>query len=164
MEVVLIAAIARNNAIGKNNQLLWHLPDDFKYFKTQTTGHYIIMGRKTFESFPKPLPNRMHVIITRQKEYHVPENCLVVHTVDEAFQLCKEQAQRKVYVIGGAQIYEQTMKMATALEITHVDTELEGDAFFPTIDSSQWQKQMVAAHPIDEKHAFAFDIIAYKKK
>lgn len=164
MEIVLIAAIAKNNAIGKDNKLLWHLPDDFKYFKAQTTGHHIIMGRKTFETFPKPLPNRTHIIITSQKEYVVPENCYVVNSVADALHLCKEHQQQKVYVIGGGQIYEQMMDDATGLEITHVDTTPDADAFFPQIDPEKWQAVSVVAHDRDEKHLYAFNITVYKKK
>jgi len=164
MEIILIAAIAKNNAIGKDNALLWHLPDDFKFFKTQTTGHYIIMGRKTFESFPKPLPNRTHIIISRQKDYQVPEHCYVVDSVAAAIAFCEKQGQQQVYVIGGAQIYEQTMQVATALEITHVEADIEGDAFFPSIEADVWQPTSIVKHPVDEKHAYAFEIIRYQKK
>ena len=94
--IILIAAISKNNEIGKSNQLLWHLPDDFKRFKTLTTGHYIIMGRKTFESFPKPLPNRTHIIITRQKNYAV-ENCIVVPSLEEALKVCPKNED--IYII-----------------------------------------------------------------
>lgn len=164
MEIVLIAAIAKNNAIGKDNKLLWHLPDDFKHFKAQTTGHYIIMGRKTFETFPKPLPNRTHIIITNQKDYVVPENCYIVNSVADALHLCKEHQQQKVYVIGGGQIYEQMMNVATRLEITHVDVTPDADAFFPQIDPEKWQPVSVVTHAIDEKHLYAFNITVYKKK
>jgi dihydrofolate reductase len=106
--ITLIAAAAENNALGKDNDLLWHLPEDFKRFKQITSGHFIIMGRKTFESFPKPLPNRTHIIITRQEEYLV-EGCLVVHSLEEALEIAPQNEE--VFIIGGAQIYEQALPL-----------------------------------------------------
>lgn len=96
--ITIIAAAAENNALGKNNDLVWHLPDDFKRFKELTSGHYIIMGRKTFESFPKPLPNRIHIVITRQQNYH-PQGCIVVNSMEEALKLAKNDPTP--YIIGG---------------------------------------------------------------
>ena len=107
--ITLIAAAAENNALGKDNDLLWHLPEDFKRFKQITSGHYIIMGRKTFESFPKPLPNRTHIIITRQKEY-LADGCLVVHSLEEALEISPQNEE--VFIIGGAQIYKQALPFA----------------------------------------------------
>ena len=107
--ITLIAAAAENNALGKDNQLVWHLPDDFKRFKQITSGHYIIMGRKTFESFPKPLPNRTHVIITRQKNYKV-DGCIVVNSIEDAIKVCPKEEE--VFIIGGADIYNQSIDFA----------------------------------------------------
>ena len=129
--LTLIVAASENNAIGKNNGLLWHLPDDFKHFKQTTTGHYIIMGRKTFESFPKPLPNRTHVIITRQSDYKVPENCIVVSSLQKALKSCPENEE--VFIIGGGEIYKQAMPLADKIELTRVHTTLDADTFFPEI-------------------------------
>lgn len=115
--ITLIAAAAENNALGKNNDLLWHLPDDFKRFKALTTGHHIIMGRKTFESFPKPLPNRTHIIITRNTNYH-PNDCIVVNSLEEALDFCKNEEQ--TYIIGGGEIYKQSLPFADKIELTRV--------------------------------------------
>ncbi|KGO88323.1 dihydrofolate reductase [Flavobacterium suncheonense] len=160
--LTLIVAAAENNAIGKNNGLLWHLPDDFKHFKQTTTGHYIIMGRKTFESFPKPLPNRTHVIITRQSDYKVPENCIVVSSLQKALKSCPENEE--VFIIGGGEIYKQAMPLADKIELTRVHTTLDADTFFPEIGSADWQLVSEQFHPKDEKHAFSFTFLTYRRK
>ena len=156
--IILIAAISKNNEIGKSNQLLWHLPDDFKRFKTLTTGHYIIMGRKTFESFPKPLPNRTHIIITRQKNYAV-ENCIVVPSLEEALKVCPKNED--IYIIGGGEIYKQSIDFADKLEITLVDNDFEADAFFPEIDKNKWKLDFEEFHPKDERHLYDFTFLTY---
>ena len=156
--IILIAAISKNNEIGKSNQLLWHLPDDFKRFKTLTTGHYIIMGRKTFESFPKPLPNRTHIIITRQKNYAV-ENCIVVSSLEEAIKVCPKNED--IYIIGGGEIYKQSIDFADKLEITLVDNDFEADTFFPEIDENKWKLDFEEFHPKDEKHLYDFTFLTY---
>ena len=115
--ITIIAAVAENNALGKNNDLLWHLPKDFKRFKEITSGHYIIMGRKTFESFPKPLPNRTHVIISRQQNY-APEGCIVVDSLEKAIAICPKNED--VFIIGGGEIYSQSINIAHKLDITKV--------------------------------------------
>ncbi|TDP58635.1 dihydrofolate reductase [Flavobacterium dankookense] len=156
--IILIAAISKNNEIGKNNQLLWHLPDDFKRFKTLTTGHYIIMGRKTFESFPKPLPNRTHIIISRQKNYEV-ENCIVVSSLEEAIKVCPKNED--IYIIGGGEIYKQSIDFADKLEITVVDHNFEADTFFPEIDENKWKIDFEEFHPKDERHLYDFTFLTY---
>ena len=125
--ITLIAAAAENNALGKDNQLIWHLPDDFKRFKEITSSHYIVMGRKTFESFPKPLPNRTHVIITRQKEF-LAEGCIVVNSIEKAIEACPKEEE--VFVIGGAEIYRQSIGFADKIELTRVHDTFEADAYF----------------------------------
>lgn len=151
--ITLIAAVAENNALGKNNDLLWHLPDDFKRFKQLTSHHYIVMGRKTFESFPKPLPNRTHVIITRQKNYQ-HEGCIVVGNLEEAIAACPKD--ETIYIIGGGEIYKQSIAMADCIELTRVHTSLEADTFFPEIDTSKWQLTFEEFHSADEKHQYSF--------
>jgi len=156
--ITLIAAVAENNALGKDNQLLWHLPDDFKRFKNLTSGHYIIMGRKTFESFPKPLPNRTHVIITRQKDY-APEGCIIVHSLQEAIAICPKE--QEVFVIGGGEIYTQSITVADKIDITKVHHQFEADTFFPEIDLKQWKLAFEEFHAKDEKHDFDFTFLTY---
>ncbi|MBD3723281.1 MAG: dihydrofolate reductase [Flavobacteriaceae bacterium] len=160
--LTIIAAAAENNALGKDNDLVWHLPDDFKRFKTLTSGHYIVMGRKTFESFPKPLPNRTHVIITRQKDYIVPEGCIVVDTIEKAINSCPENEE--VFIIGGGEIYKQSINIANKIELTRVHTEVEADTFFPEIDENNWKLIEEEYHPKDEKHQFNFTYLTYIRK
>ena len=159
--IIAIAAIGLNNELGKDNQLIWHLPNDFKRFKTLTTGHYIIMGRKTFESFPKPLPNRTHVIITRQKNY-VAENCIVVDSLKKAIAICPKDED--VYVIGGGEIYKQSIEHVDKLEITRVYHSFEADTFFPEIDTTKWELVSEEFHAKDEKHAYDFCFQTYVSK
>jgi dihydrofolate reductase len=159
--LTLIAATSTNNALGKDNQLVWHLPLDFKRFKTLTSEHYIIMGRKTFESFPKPLPNRTHVIITRNKNYDAPEGCLVVSSLEKAIEVCPKNEE--VFIIGGGEIYKQSIDVADKIELTRVHTEVEADAFFPEIDSNKWKLVFEEQHTKDEKHAFDFTFLTYEK-
>ncbi|MFN7676458.1 dihydrofolate reductase [Flavobacterium sp.] len=159
--ITIIAAIAENNALGKDNQLLWHLPDDFKRFKNITTGHYIIMGRKTFESFPKPLPNRTHVIISRQKNYS-QLNCIVVTSLQKAIEACPKNEE--VFIIGGGEIYNQSIAIADKLDITRVNHSFEADTFFPEIDMSKWKLIFNEFHPKDEKHKFDFSFETFIRK
>jgi dihydrofolate reductase len=157
---ILIAAAAENNALGKDNQLVWHLPDDFKRFKQLTTGHYIVLGRKTFESFPKPLPNRTHVIITRQKNYKA-EGCIIVYSVEEAMKVVPKN--ETIFIIGGAEIYKQTIDFADKIELTRVHTSVDADAFFPEIDSDKWILKEEEFHPKDEKHTYDFTFQTFLK-
>ena len=159
--ITLIAAVAENNALGKNNQLLWHLPDDFKRFKNVTSGHYIIMGRKTFESFPKPLPNRTHVIITRQKDY-TSENCIVVDSLQKAIAVCPKDEE--IFIIGGGEIYNQSIETANKLDITRLHHTFEADTFFPEINLNKWKLASTEFHPKDEKHRFDFTFETYLRK
>ena len=159
--LTLIAATSTNNALGKDNQLVWHLPDDFKRFKALTSEHYIIMGRKTFESFPKPLPNRTHVIITRQSDYIAPEGCMVVSSLEKAIEVCPKNEE--IFIIGGGEIYKQSIYMADKVELTRVHTTVEADTFFPEINPEHWELVFEEQHPKDEKHAFDFTFQTFIK-
>lgn len=156
----MIAAVGENNALGKDNDLLWHLPDDFKRFKQITSGHYIIMGRKTFESFPKPLPNRTHVIITRQKNYH-PEGCIIVDSMEKAIEACPKD--ETIFIIGGGEIYTLGMDFADTIELTRVHENFEADTFFPEIDNTKWKLTSEEHHPADERHKFNFTYQTFLK-
>ena len=158
---IMIAAAAENNALGKDNEMVWHLPDDFKRFKQLTTGHHIIMGRKTFESFPKPLPNRTHIVITRQKDYH-PENCIVVGNIKEAIE--KAPQNEDVYIIGGGEIYNLGLLFADKIELTRVHSEFEADAFFPEMNPEEWELAREEFHSKDEKHNFDFTFQTFIRK
>ena len=159
--VIMIAAVAENNALGKNNELLWHLPNDFKRFKSLTTNHHILMGRKTFESFPKPLPNRVHVVITRQKDYN-PEGCIVVDSIEKAIAVCPENED--LYIIGGGEIYNLGMEHADILEITKVHHSFDADAYFPEIDKTDWQLVESEESFKDEKHLYDYTYETYIRR
>lgn len=159
--IIQIAAAAENNALGKDNKLVWHLPDDFKRFKQITSGHYIILGRKTFESFPKPLPNRTHVIITRNKDYKA-DDCIIVNSIEEALKIIPKEED--TFIIGGAEIYKQSINLTDKIELTRVHTTCEADAFFPEIDEKEWKLIFEEYHPKDEKHNFDFTFLTYVKR
>ena len=161
-ELTIIVAAGENDAIGKDNDLIWHLSDDLKRFKTLTNNHYIIMGRKTFESFPKPLPNRTHVVITRQNDYQVPEGVIIVNSLEDAINAAKNDTQP--FIIGGGEIYKQAMSFADRIEITRVHHEFEADTFFPKIDSSIWKEIDNVFHKKDDKHDYEFSFLTYKRK
>lgn len=162
MKITLIAAAAENNALGKDNDLVWHLPDDFKRFKKLTSHHHIIMGRKTFESFPKPLPNRTHIVITRKSDYDTGEPIIVVNSIEEAIKAVVDD--ENPYIIGGGEIYKLGMEFATHIELTRVHGTFEADAFFPEIDDDTWELLEESYHPKDEKHDYAFTYLTYAKR
>ena len=159
--IIMIAAVSENYALGKDNALLWHLPDDFKRFRQLTTDHHIIMGRKTFESFPKPLPNRTHIIITRQKNYSAPEGCIVVESLSAAMTVLPKNED--AFVIGGGEIYKQALPYTDKIELTKVHGRFEADTFFPELNASEWQLVEKEFHPKDEKHQFDFTYETYLK-
>ena len=159
--VTMIAAAGENNALGKDNDLVWHLPDDFRRFKTLTTGHYIIMGRKTFESFPQPLPNRTHVVITRQKDYH-PEGAVIVHSLEEALKVAQEDPQP--FIIGGGEIFDLGMDVTDKIERTRVHGKFEADAFFPELDLEKWDLISSEYHGKDERHNYDFTFLTYVRR
>jgi len=154
--VILVAAAAENNALGKDGKLLWHLPADFKHFKELTSGHHIIMGRKTFESFPKPLPNRVHIVISRQPDYN-PDGCIVVGSLEQA--IAKVPKDENAFIIGGGEIYNLAIPLADRIELTKVHAHFDADAFFPDIDPTQWKVCREEYHPMDEKHAYDFTFL-----
>jgi len=157
----MIAAAAENNALGKNNELVWHLPNDFKRFKSLTTGHHIIMGRKTFESFPKPLPDRVHIVISRQENYK-PEGCIVADSIEKAIALCPENDDS--YVIGGGEIYNLALPFTDIIELTKVHHTFEADAFFPKINKSEWILVESEENYKDEKHLYDYTYETYIRK
>ncbi|MGD1947977.1 MAG: dihydrofolate reductase [Croceivirga sp.] len=161
-QLIIIAAAAENNALGINNDLPWHLPDDFKRFKQLTTGHKIIMGRKTLESFPKALPHREHVVITRDTNYSPKFQCTLVHSIKEAIDYCA--MDEKAFIIGGGEIYKQSMDFATHIELTRVHHTFEADTFFPEINLEQWQLTHEEFHQKDERHAYGFSYLTYERK
>lgn len=161
-ELTIIVAAAQNDAIGKDNKLIWHLSDDLKRFKNLTNNHHIIMGRKTFESFPKPLPNRTHVVITRQSDYKAPNGVIIVNNIDDAIDACKNDSQP--FIIGGGEIYKQALKIADKIELTRVHENFEADTYFPKIDPSIWKETANVFHTKDEKHKHEFSFLTYVRK
>lgn len=159
--ISLIWAMARNRAIGIDNRLPWHLPADLKRFRNLTTGHHIVMGRKTFESFPKPLPNRTHVIITSDREYRAPAGCLVAHSIDAALALA--QSDSEIFVIGGASLYAQTLPRAHRLYMTLIDTVVEGDAFFPAFDMGEWKETAHEVFARDDQNPYSFSFVTLER-
>jgi dihydrofolate reductase len=159
--LTLIAAAGENNELGKDKDLVWHLPDDFKRFKQLTTGHHIIMGRKTFETFPKTLPRRTHVVVTRKDNYK-KEGVVVVHSLDRAVELSKEDPQP--FVIGGGEIYKLAMDIADRIEITRVHGTFDADTFFPEIDLEKWDLIAEEYHEKDERHNYAFTYLTYDRR
>lgn len=159
--ITIIAAIGNNNELGKGNDLIWHLPADLQRFKKRTTGHAIIMGRNTFESIGKPLPNRRSIIITRNTSYQ-KEGCEIVHSLEDAIKLIEPQAD--AFIIGGAQIYKEAMEknVVDQLDITKVHQDFEADVFFPAIDSKTWKEVSREDFSPDEKNLYTYSFINYK--
>ncbi len=163
MKLSIIVAAATNGVIGHNNQLIWYLPEDLKMFKRRTTGHVIIMGRKTFESIGKPLPNRTTIIISRNPEYRV-EGCITVGSLEEAIAQAQQIEPSEAFVIGGAEIYRLALPLADIVYLTEVLQSFEGDAFFPSLEPTVWQEIERTDFEIDEKHAVPFSFVTYHKK
>ena len=159
-EITLIAAASENNVLGKDNQLIWHISDDLKRFKQFTQGHAIIMGRKTFESLPKALPNRTNIILTRNSEYKA-ENAHVVQTAEDALALAKEDPTP--FIIGGGEIYNLFMPWAHKIELTRIHKNFEGDAFFQEIDPEQWKLIESQKHPATAEQNLSFSYLTYTK-
>ena len=161
--VTIIAAIANENALGKDNDLIWHLPADLKRFKKVTSGHHILMGRNTFESIGKPLPNRTTVIITRNNDYKA-DGCIVVDSIEKAIEVAKNDEH--IFIIGGAQIYKQVIEnnLADELDITQVHHSFDADVFFPEIDLNIWEETTRENFSADEKNKYNYSFINYKKR
>lgn len=159
MTVSAIVAISENHAIGKNNQLLWHLPADLRHFKDITSGHSIIMGRKTFDSVGKPLPNRRNIVVTRQ-HITIP-GCEVVHSVNNALELCK--GEDEVFIGGGAEIYKMAMPVTDRIYLTIVHEHFEADTFFPEIDIHEWKEASRERHEADQKNPIPYSFITLER-
>ena len=163
MNITLVVAASENNAIGLNNQLLWHLPKDMRFFKNTTWGMPILMGRKTFESMgSKPLNGRLNIIITRNKNW-VSEDVTVVHTMEEAIALATKFSYNELLVIGGGEIYEMALPLAQKIWLTRVHTTIEGDVYFPKLNA-EWELVSSTQNAADEKHKFSFDFECWKRK
>lgn len=159
--ITILVAKSDNNIIGNDNELIWHLPDDLKRFKQLTSGHPIIMGRKTFESIGKPLPNRINIVITRNKDWK-SEGILVVNSLEEAIEKGKE-TNSEIFIIGGGNIYDQAMWMADSIEVTEVHHIFKGDTKFPEIDLKIWKETARENFTKDEKNPFDYSFVRYER-
>ena len=159
----LIVAASTNNAIGKDNQLLWHLPNDLKFFKNTTWGFPVIMGRKTFEAVNKPLPGRINIVITRKDDWKA-EGVINATDLDDAIVKAAATNANQIFIIGGGEIYKQSMDIADTIYMTRVHAVLDGDTFFPVIDEQEWMLVSNEDFPTDEKHAYAYSFQVWKKK
>jgi dihydrofolate reductase len=168
MKVILIVAMDRDRGIGKNNDLMWHLPADMKFFRETTTNNIVVMGRKNWDSIPskyRPLPNRENVILTRNNNFEAG-NAYVFHSLEECLKYYKNETERIVYIIGGGEIYRQAMALNSVDEmyITHVNEVFGADTFFPEFDEQNWSTQEIMSHDQDEKNEASFTIKHYIKK
>ncbi|WP_192821603.1 dihydrofolate reductase [Rufibacter sp. LB8] len=159
----LVVAISENRVIGKDNQLIWHLPEDLKHFKRLTLGHPMVMGRKTFEAIGKPLPGRTSIIVTRQADYVAPESCLVATSVEEALQKALA-LDETVMVVGGGDIYQQALPFAEVVYLTLVHESFEGDVYFPELEPDVWEITEQAEHEADDRHAYPYSFFTFRRK
>ena len=166
MKISLIAALGKNRVIGKDNDLIWHLPADMKFFKETTIGHFVLMGRKNYESIPekyRPLADRTNLIITRDTTYEA-EGSHVFHSIDDALKFARSQNVEELFIIGGANIYAQLIDEADQLYITHIDGEFEGDVFFPEIDMEKWEIISKKDRSLDERNPYNMSFCTYIRK
>lgn len=158
-----LVAASENNVIGKNNQLPWNLPNDFKYFKNKTWGMPVVMGRKTYESMEKELKGRINIVVTTNKEWK-RENVLVASSIEEGIKNAEETDCKEIFVIGGGEIFKQSMDIVNRLYITRVHATVEGDTFYPAIDGNKWKLISEDPHPADEKHQYAYTFQVWERK
>ena len=158
----IIVAVAKNNVIGKDNQLIWHLPEDLKRFKRLTTGHTIIMGRKTFESLGRVLPNRKHVILCNDKQLNIDDENVEILPDISMLDKYKDSPEEN-FIIGGATIYRLLMPMADKMYVTHIDKEFDGDVYFPQIDEKEWKVVDEEEGPDDGKNTFKYKYVTYER-
>lgn len=166
MTISLIAALSKNRVIGINNDLPWRLPDDMKYFFQTTKAHTVIMGRKNYDSLPekfRPLPNRVNIVVTRQKNFNAP-GCTIVNSLESGIELANTGNEEEVFNIGGAEMFKLGMPFTQRMYLTEIQTELTGDTYFPEVNKSNWKETSRIHHPTDERHAFAFDFVVYDRK
>jgi dihydrofolate reductase len=161
--ISLVVAASENNAIGKNNQLLWHLPNDLKFFKNTTWGSVVVMGRKTFESVNKPLPGRTNIVITQQANWNA-ENVIVASSLDDAIQKAHATNCKEIFIIGGGEIYKQSLPLADKVYLTRVHTQIDGDTFFPVLNETDWTLISNENFEADEKHLYNYTFQIFERK
>lgn len=165
MIISLIAALSRNRVIGKDNSLPWHLPDDMKYFMQTTKRHFVIMGRKNYQSIPekfRPLPNRTNIVVTRQHDFDAP-GCQIVHSLQAGIDQAKAAFQQEIFLIGGSEIYRDGINLANRMYLTEIAAEVSGDVYFPEYNPRDWTCVSKVDHPVDVKHALPFAFIVYER-
>ncbi len=162
MKVSLIAAAAENGVIGKDNALPWHLPDEYRYFRRVTEGHWVIMGRNTWESRGKPLPKRVNVVVTSRENFS-PEGAKVVRSLSEGLALAEQAGETEAFVIGGTRLYAEALELADRLYLTRVHGVFEGDTYFPEFDPAQWKAVSSERHEADDRHAVAFTMMVLER-
>jgi len=162
MTISCIVAVAQNNIIGKDNDIPWYLPADLQYFKKTTLGHTVIMGRKCYASIGRPLPKRTNIIVTRDP-FFISSNCLMARSIPEALSLAHSNGESEVFIIGGGQIYEQSVDFWDKLYITEVDIKVDGDVFFPKLDLEKWNLISSEHFKKDEKNEFDFTFKIFEK-
>ena len=168
MKVSLIVAMDTDRGIGKNNDLMWHLPVDMSFFKETTSGHIVVMGRKNYESIPekyRPLPNRENVVLTRNESY-IADHCNIFHSLDECLNYYQSEEDRTVFIIGGGEIYRQALEMNAVDEmfISHINHSYGADTFFPDFDLKKWKVETILEHVKDERHEASFSVMRYRKR
>ena len=163
MKISCIVATAKNNVIGKDNDIPWYLPADLKYFKKVTSGHHILMGRKCYKSIGRPLPKRTNIIITRDP-FFITSNCIVCHSIEEGILEAQNHGAEELFIIGGGTIYNQTIELWDTLYLTEVDLEVEGDIYFPEINLDEWSLAKSEMHEPDEKNEHAYIFKVYHRK
>ena len=162
MNVNAIVAVSKNKVIGADNKLPWYLPADLKFFKRTTLGHHIIMGRKTFLSLNKPLPKRTNIVLTRDP-FFIADGVLVAHSIYEALEIAFEREEKEVFIIGGGEIYEQSLPYLDKIYLTEVDIEVDGDTYFPELPASEWQLIHEEKHEADDRNAYDYTFKTYQK-
>lgn len=162
MKISALVAMAHNNVIGNKNDMPWHLSADLKMFKKRTMGHHIIMGRKTFESIGRPLPGRVSIIITRDRNYY-QSGCLIAHSIEEALRIAHDNDEDEAMVIGGGTIYKQALDYCDTLYVTEIDLKVDGDTYFPEIDKTEWVETSRDTFSADEKNPHDYAFIEYER-
>ena len=166
MIVSIIVAVSENLVIGKDNNLVWTLRTDMNFFKTTTTGHHVIMGRKNYDSIPerwRPLPNRTNIVVTRQQDLELAD-CIVVHSIAEGLEIARSNNEDEAFIIGGGEIYKQSMEIVDKIYYTEVKAVVDGDTFFPKIDHEVWKEESRESFKADDRNEYDFDIVEYTRR